>query len=176
MHTLNGLKVCLTPKSIADARRDYKWQKDAELMEFSGNLPLKESFLEYLAQSVSAYSPKSDLEMFAIRTLPDNRHIGNCALYQIDRGAGEAQLGITLGQRECWGKGYGQDAVRVLAAYAFSELGMRRLLLKTLQDNHRAKRCFEKAGFKTCGSLVHGGRSYTLMELTAPAVPARVKK
>jgi RimJ/RimL family protein N-acetyltransferase len=120
VHTLNGQKVSLCPKSIADARRDYIWQKDAELMAFSGNEPLKESFLEYLAQSVTSYSPKADVEMFAIRTMSQNRHIGNCALYNISRAEGEAQLGIAIGERDCWGQGYGADAVRTLVGYALT--------------------------------------------------------
>jgi hypothetical protein len=91
VHNLTGEKVCLCPKSIADARRDYAWQKDAELMAFSGNLPLKESFLEYLAQSVASYQLQTDVEMYSIRTLNDNRHIGNCALYGINRHNGPAQ-------------------------------------------------------------------------------------
>jgi RimJ/RimL family protein N-acetyltransferase len=168
MHTLNGTRVALTPKSIADARRDYKWQKDAELMSFSGNKPLKESFLEYLTQSVTAYSPKSDIEMFAIRVIQDNRHIGNCALYQIDRTAGEAQVGISIGDRDYWGKGYGEDTVKVLSLYAFTELGLQRLRLKTLKNNERARKCFGKAGFKDCGEILHDGQWYCLMVLAPP--------
>jgi len=165
MQNLNGSKVSIGLKSIADARRDFRWQKDAELMAFSGNRPLKESFLEYLAQSVTAYSPKSEVEMFSIRTLQENRHIGNCALYQIDRDAGEAQLGITIGERDYWCKGYGEDAVKVLSRYAFEQIGLQRLRLKTLKDNDRARRCFEKCGFKVRGTVLHEERWYTLMEL-----------
>ena len=173
MDTLNGQLVSLSPKSIADARRDYRWQKDAELMAFSGNQPLKQSFLEYLAQSVSSYSQKADIQMFAIRTNKENRHIGNCALYHIDLAKGEAQLGITIGERDCWGKGYGEDAVKVLSRYAFTKLGLIILRLKTLKDNDRARCCFEKAGFSACGTLLHEGRWYNVMELcrTAASVP-----
>ena len=165
--TLTGLKVRLCPKSIADARRDYRWQKDAELMALNGNEPLRESFLEYLTQGVAAYDGTAEIETFAICTLPENRHIGNCALYYIDRTVGQAQLGITIGERDCWGQGYGCDAVAVLSNYAFRELGLLKLGLRTLENNDRAKRCFVKCGFAPCGALVLDGRSYILMELTA---------
>ena len=164
MRILTGLKVCLGSKSITDARRDYRWQKDAELMAFSGNEPLNESFLEYLAQSVISPSNKQDMEIFSIRTRQGNRHIGNCAIYEINRTEGEAQLGISIGERDYWGKGYGEDAINTLSAYAFRELGLLRLRLKTLRDNTRAQRCFEKCGFKPCGMLLHQGRYYVQME------------
>ena len=161
---MNGAKVSLRSKSIADARRDYLWQKDPELMGFSGNPPLKESFLEYLAQSMASYKPSNYVEIFAIRTLDNNRHIGNCALYEIDRENSSAQLGITIGERDFWSKGFGEDAVKLLAHYAFETLGLQRLWLKTLEDNTRALRCFQKSGFNPCGSIFLVGHHYTLME------------
>jgi RimJ/RimL family protein N-acetyltransferase len=134
-------------------------------MAFSGNEPLRESFLEYLATSASAYSTTEETEVFSIRTVAENRHIGNCALYQIDRTSGEAQLGIAIGERDCWGNGYGYDAVQLLCRYAFDQLGLAKLRLKTLDDNARARRCFEKCGFVPCGTLRQEGRQYILMEL-----------
>ena len=136
-------------------------------MALSGNEPLKESFLEYLADSVTAYRNKDEVEVFAVRTLAENRHIGNCALYAIDREAGEAQLGISLGERDCWGRGYGADAVKCLVRYAFDGLKLLRVRLKTLEHNSRARRCFEKCGFTPCGALLLDGRSYILMELNS---------
>ena len=169
---LSGLKVCLCPKSVADARQDYSWQKDAELMAFSGNEPLTESFPEYLTQSLTAHSPQGIMEVFAVRTVQEGRHIGNCALYYIDHPAGEAQLGIAIGERDCWSKGYGSEAVKMLSHYAFDKLGLAKVRLKTLENNNRAKRCFEKCGFTPCGTLLHEGRHYVLMELARPSYPA----
>jgi len=168
---LTGQNICLYPKSIADARLDYRWQKDAELMALSGNAPLRESFLEYLTRNVSAYDAAAGMESFAIRTQPENRHIGNCALYNIDYAAGEAQLGIAIGERDCWGKGYGLDTVMVLINYAFDQLGLVKLCLKTFENNNRARRCFEKCGFTPCGALLQDGDHYVLMELVTSSRP-----
>ncbi|MCL2149872.1 MAG: GNAT family N-acetyltransferase [Dehalococcoidia bacterium] len=170
--TLAGLKVRLCPKSAADARSDYRWQKDAELMALNGNEPLRESFLDYLTLSAADYGTANGMEMFAIRTLSENRHIGNCALYQLDHAAGEAQLGITLGERDCWGHGYGHDAMMTMVNYALESLGLVRLHLKTLENNDRARRCFEKCGFSPYGKLLHEGHQYILMELRAASMPS----
>lgn len=162
--TLIGGKVRLCPKSIADARQDYLWQKDAELMAFSGNEPLRESFPEYLAQSTTVGNTEGEMMTFSIRTFQGDRHIGNCALYLIDHTRSEAQLGIVVGERDCWNKGYGSEAVKLLSNYATGNLGLIKLRLKTLENNARAKRCFEKCGFMPCGALFYEGRHYTLME------------
>jgi RimJ/RimL family protein N-acetyltransferase len=46
-------------------------------------------------------------------------------------------------------------------------LKLLRLRLKTLEDNARARRCFEKCGFRPCGSVLQQGRYYTLMEMNS---------
>jgi RimJ/RimL family protein N-acetyltransferase len=57
-------------------------------------------------------------------------------------------MGIQIGEREYWGKGYGTDALRVLLRYAFDELNLARVSLSVLEGNVRAMRSYEKCGFK----------------------------
>jgi len=33
-------------------------------------------------------------------------------------------VGIAIGERELWGKGYGTDAMRIILQYAFTELNL----------------------------------------------------
>jgi RimJ/RimL family protein N-acetyltransferase len=61
-------------------------------------------------------------------------------------------MGISLGDREYWGKGYGSDAMRLLLRYAFHELNLHRVSLNVFEYNPRAIRSYEKVGF------VHEGR------------------
>jgi GNAT superfamily N-acetyltransferase len=58
-----------------------------------------------------------------------------------------ATLGIMIGDRAYWGRGYGRDAVRVLLSYAFHYLGARRIVLTTHARNERALRCYRACGF-----------------------------
>jgi RimJ/RimL family protein N-acetyltransferase len=78
-------------------------------------------------------------------------HIGNVGLHRIDWKNRTATLGIVIGEREYWGKGYGTEAVRTMLRYAFEELGLNRVELETYSFNPRAIRCYEKAGFKREG-------------------------
>jgi RimJ/RimL family protein N-acetyltransferase len=86
--------------------------------------------------------------------------------YGFDPRENEAELGITIGNREFWSRGYGTDAVRTLVDYLFSELGMRRVYLHTLAWNYRAQRCFEHAGFEQIRHVNRGGHEFILMDIT----------
>jgi len=153
--------------SLADAPRDYLWRKDAELAALNGQHPLKISFIRYLTHFESASAGDHPAKEFlSIKTIDEGRHIGNCAIYNIDWEHAEAHVGIVIGDRRYWGKGYGSDAFRALMDYAFNHLGMQRLHLKTLECNERARKCFSRCGFQPCGSLLENGDAYILMQLS----------
>ncbi len=160
-------RVSLHPKSISDAPRDYIWRKDAELSAFNGQSPLKISFIRYITQFESASTNEHpEKEILAIKTIADGRHIGNCAIYDIDWDIAEAHVGIVIGDRRYWNKSYGSEAFKALLEYSFGHLGMRRLHLKTLERNIRAQKCFTRCGFQSCGSLLDKGDTYILMQLS----------
>jgi RimJ/RimL family protein N-acetyltransferase len=164
---ISGDRVSLHPKSLADAPRDYIWRKDTELSALNGEAPLKISFIRYLTQFEIV--PESDhpaKETFSIKTIFEGRHIGNCAIYNINWDSAEAQTGIVIGDRRYWERGYGTDAFRTLLGYSFNHLGIRRLNLKTLERNVRAQKCFARCGFKPSGSLLENGETYIIMQIS----------
>ncbi len=90
---------------------------------------------------------------FMIRTLDEDRLIGGIGLDGIDWSNGEAFVGIGLGEREYWGKGYGTDAMHLILNYAFTELNLRRVSLNVFEYNPRAFRSYVKAGFQEEGRV-----------------------
>ncbi len=173
---IRGRKVTITAKIEDEAWEDYCWQRDAELMGYSGYPPLTASFPDYFFSALESYPPQPDRLLFSIRTFPEERHIGNCAVYHLDPLHGEAEMGITIGAREYWNQGYGTDAVQALAGFIFTELGLARIYLRTLRSNLRAIRCFEKCGFQPYGELKQESYDFILMELKASAYLARQKQ
>jgi RimJ/RimL family protein N-acetyltransferase len=89
--------------------------------------------------------------IFIIRTLADDRMIGFVDLDGVLWNQGDAFVGIGLGERQFWGKGYGTDAMRILLRFAFSELNLHRVSLNVFEFNPRAIHSYEKAGFKVEG-------------------------
>ncbi len=79
--------------------------------------------------------------------------IGNLGLHAIDEGRGQATLGISIGEKGRWGRGYGTDGIRQALRYGFEELGLRRIDLEVDEDNLRGIRCYEKCGFVREGLL-----------------------
>ena len=158
-------KTKLREKRLSDARCDYGWQTDPELAALDAVSPLPFSYSEYLARyAAELRHPSPRRRRFAIETR-EGEHIGNCTYYAINHQRGEAELGIMIGNRDYWDKGYGADAVKNLLKFIFSETRLNRIYLKTLVDNSRAQKCFARCGFNPCGQLKRDGYSFTLMEL-----------
>jgi RimJ/RimL family protein N-acetyltransferase len=88
---------------------------------------------------------------FIIHKLDADQRIGFVGLGGISWNHGEAWVGIGLGERAYWGKGYGTDAMRVILRYAFTELNLHRVSLGVFEYNPRAIRSYEKVGFVSEG-------------------------
>jgi RimJ/RimL family protein N-acetyltransferase len=163
---ITGNKVRLREKKMSDVRVDYKWQMDAELSRLDAaeqiSLPFSFYLLDYAAE---LHRPRSRRFPLAIETLA-GRHIGNFTVYDIDDDKAEAQVGIMIGDRDYWDRGYGADAISAVADHLFRSTSLVRLYLKTLDWNTRAQKCFARSGFTTCGGMSRNGHNFLLMELT----------
>jgi RimJ/RimL family protein N-acetyltransferase len=98
-----------------------------------------------------AFTEHPEMHWFAIHTLADDQLIGDTDLSAAYNGHGEAFVGIGIGERDFWGKGYGTDAMRLILRYGFSELNLQRISLDVFEYNPRAIRSYEKAGFRMEG-------------------------
>ena len=160
-----GSKVILRDKRLADARDDYTWATDPELAQLDAAPLVTATFSQYLsdyANGLHSLLPTS--HRFAVDTL-DGKHIGNCSYYNINETKGEAELGIMIGIRDYWDKGYGTDTVTTLVDYIFCQTNLNRIYLKTLESNIRAQKCFQKYGFTPYGHLVKDGFDFVFMEI-----------
>jgi diamine N-acetyltransferase len=78
--------------------------------------------------------------------------IGSLAFNDIDWRNKASEFGIMIGDKTYWNQGYGTEAVRLLAKHGFNTLNLNRIFLHVFENNPRAIRAYEKAGF------VHEGR------------------
>ena len=160
-----GSKVILREKRLADAKDDYAWETDPELAQLDAVPPATTTFHQYLSDYANELRHSLlTSHRFAVDT-PDGKHIGNCSYYNINETKGEAELGIMIGNRDYWDKGYGTDAVTSLINYLFRQTNLNRIYLKTLESNSRAQKCFPKCGFTPYGHLIKDGFSFVLMEI-----------
>ncbi len=161
----NGNRIILREKKLADAWNDYKWETDPELAHLDAAPVAAIPFSRYLLDYANElHGSLSISHYFAIDTV-DGKHIGNCSFYNISKFKREVELGIMIGNREYWDKGYGVDTINALVSHIFSRTNFDRIHLKTLKANNRAQKCFHKCGFTTCGQLARDGYSFILMEI-----------
>ncbi len=162
---LQGEKVILREKLLSDVENDYAWRRDPELAQLDAAPTFRLSHREFTAYyGDELRHPNNKRCRFAIDSL-GGKHIGNCMYYDIDTEKRQAELGILIGDREYWGKGYGTDAVKTLIEHICRGTALERLYLNTLDWNIRAQLSFQKCGFVTCGRITKGGNEFILMEL-----------
>jgi RimJ/RimL family protein N-acetyltransferase len=79
--------------------------------------------------------------------------IGNTSLFSFNHQDHRAELGIVIGNKDYWNKGYGTEAITLLLKHCFETLNLNRVMLKVFKNNPRAIRCYEKSGFQHEGTM-----------------------
>jgi RimJ/RimL family protein N-acetyltransferase len=127
------------------------WQRDALYDRFMDSLPAvmynKDQTKEWFEKQIA------HLSSFMIVRKADDTPIGFIELSGYNWHSGNAWLGIGIGERDNWGKGYGTEAMNLLLKLVFLEWNLHRVSLSVLGYNARAIRSYEKAGFKSEGAL-----------------------
>jgi RimJ/RimL family protein N-acetyltransferase len=163
---IDGTKVRIRQKQLSDARNDYNWASDPELSDLDAVPPLDIPFDIYREEfREQMRNPSPTRKNFSIETMEEGRHIGNCVYYNIDKIRRQAEVGIMIGDRTYWDKGYGTDAMSTLVDYIYTNMDFKRLYLKTLEKNLRAQHSFLKCGFAPYGHMERDGYNFLLMEL-----------
>ena len=152
-----------------DIPRFMRWFNDPEVRRYlSMYRPLSRAEEERWLESL--LSRQNDIVLaIEVREGDGWRHIGNIGLHKIDWKNRVATLGIAIGEKGYWNRGYGTEAVRTMLRYAFGELGLHRVELEVYSFNPRAQRCYEKAGFKREGvrreALFRDGRFHDVITM-----------
>jgi RimJ/RimL family protein N-acetyltransferase len=150
---LRGELVWLRASERADFMEDPPRVNDPEIAHFMGlKMPVSIDGAADFAQVVLAQQGKT-LWSFAICELGDRAPIGNVSLRNLDAENGSAELAILMTDRRYIGRGYGTDAVNCIVDFGFGELRLERIFLQVFDYNPRARRSYEKAGFRTDATL-----------------------
>ncbi len=162
---LQGRLVVLREKRIEDVEADFAWRVDPELASLDASTALRLSLKEYtryFRDELEYPSPWS--VRLAVDTL-GGEHIGNVMYYDVDERKRQAELGIMIGVREYWDRGYGTDVVTTVLRHIFADTGIERVYLHTLESNERAKTAFKKTGFSPVRKVSRDGYNFILMEI-----------
>ena len=152
---LRGDRVFLRPAERSDLPTFVRWFADADMSSLLGNrAPFSEASEElWFTRMLEAQG--KDAYGFVMCRLDDGAPFGTITLMRIDRDNGSAGVGIAIGEKSMWGKGYGTDGMRALLDFGFGELRLERIWLDVYDFNKRARRSYEKAGFTAEGTQRH---------------------
>ena len=146
--------------SAADAEELAKayatWTRDSELSRLfdsrAAKLKSSKAGTKFFERMLEESSPAE--HYFSIRSLADNRLLGDINIDVINNWSSrDSFVGLGIGNRDDWGKGYGTDAMKIILRFAFTELNLNRVTLTVFEYNPRAIRSYEKVGFKHEGRL-----------------------
>lgn len=134
-----------------DAQIFQRWNQDSEYQQLLDSGPARLLSDKQIKELIEKHYDEQ--YSFTIRTLEDDRIIGEVGLAGINWVSGDSWVGIGIGERDCWGKGCGTEAMRLLLQFAFAHLNLKRVSLTVFEYNTRAIRSYEKAGFREEGRL-----------------------
>lgn len=85
---------------------------------------------------------------FTIHERSSMRPIGTTGLHRINHRHRNAEFGITIGEKECWGKGYGAKVTALMLEYGFTMLSLHNIMLTVYSFNERGIRAYTRAGYR----------------------------
>jgi diamine N-acetyltransferase len=91
----------------------------------------------------------ADSRQYAVDDL-EGGLVGRISLREIDWYARSAVLGVSF-RADRLGRGLGTDAMGAFLGFYFGPLGMEALFLDVAAHNERARRCYERCGFRRIG-------------------------
>ncbi len=143
-----GEKVRLRPVRIEDAGQGFAGSLDSpsrQLLQDGIELPKS---LELEKKAIEKYVGCKDADgviLFSIENL-EGEHVGGISLHSRDEKNGLFSFGIVI-YRSQRGKGYAQDAVRILLRYGFRERRYQKCNSACLHTNQASIRLHAKLGF-----------------------------
>jgi RimJ/RimL family protein N-acetyltransferase len=150
---LKGERVLLRAARREDMAKQCEFNNDLEVELTSGGDPPMPQPLERLLAEFDRQAGEGGRDRGQFIIEAGGKMIGSCGLFSFNDTFRTCELGIIIGDKDYWGKGYGREAIRLLLEYAFRYHNMRRVYLNTTATNERGLRCYRACGFVEEGRL-----------------------
>lgn len=171
-----GQKVALGPR-----RRDLMPIYQRWINDFKVTRTLAVGWRPMSSEAETAWYDQTSVDansvLFTIYEVSTLRPIGNTGLHAINYQHRTAEFGIMIGEKECWGKGYGTEATILMLDYGFTALNLHNIMLLVYSQNERGIRAYKRAGFQIIGrrreALRRGGRVLDIVYMDCLATEFR---
>lgn len=153
---LEGERVDLRTHVPANRAAFQRWYADAEIAWLLRHdlQPLTERQSRGYFDTIILPMSASGI-CFAIHEHGTDRLVGTTALSDfMGNDYRTSMFRIVIGEKDCWDRGYGTEATRLLLEVAFGQLGLDEVKLEVFQHNPRAIHAYERVGFHQTGEHV----------------------
>lgn len=149
---LEGERVRLTRLQIKNIYQHFEWNNDPELNRLDSEVPFEEETFGDFKRRFEAlvYQPPQHGLDFEVYTEAYGL-IGVGYIAQVSEHNRHAVVGVTIGNRDAWGQGYGREALELILRHCFDDLGLHRVSTETFEYNDAWKRLVKTAGFRCEG-------------------------
>jgi RimJ/RimL family protein N-acetyltransferase len=147
---IRGERIYLSALDPSNAEIALGWFADPEVREWllNGHIPMtlasEHAFYARMEASDSDY-------VFEIHLAENDRYIGNAGINGVKLPERDGEIGILIGEKDCWNQGYGRDALLTLMRFGFETLGMHRLQIQAVEGHERAVHLYPSLGFTETG-------------------------
>jgi len=140
--------IRLRSNERSDLPKFFEWLNDPEVRRYLRmSLPISQAAEEQWFENMLKRPPEEQSLGIEIKDRQGWRLVGNCGLFDINWRARSAEVGLFIGDKSCWNKGYGTEVMHLLLLHAFGTLNLNRIFLHVDPDNLGAIRSYQKAGF-----------------------------
>lgn len=139
----------LTLRSLDETAADgpyLAWMQDPDVLRYLEARHGKHD-VRSLAAFIRSANDSRDSLLLGMFERETSKHVGNIKLGPIDWPNRRGEIGLMIGERARWGRGYAREAIDALAGYAFATLGLHKLTAGYLAPNVASGRAFEAVGF-----------------------------
>jgi RimJ/RimL family protein N-acetyltransferase len=150
---LKSDELILKELTSNDVTQQYiEWLNDFEVNKY-----LESRFLRQDQRTVKEFvetCQKSRLNfLFGIFIKNSMKHIGNIKLGPINTHHNYAEIGLMIGDKDSWGKGFASKAVSMVTQFGFYQLKLEKISAGCYESNIGSKKAFEKSGYQVEGLL-----------------------
>ena len=151
-----GELVRLRAHVVANRPAFQRWYADEEIARLLRHDQRPLNFIQSRGYFDTLIMPMSARGMcFAIHETATDRLVGTSALTDVV-GADfrSALFRIVIGEKDCWGRGYGTEATRLVVEEAFGPLALDQVRLEVFRHNTRALAAYRRVGFHETGEHI----------------------
>lgn len=128
------------------------WLNDKEVNRY-----LESRFRHYSREDLTRFirniSNEKHSAFFGMFLKKNDKHIGNIKIDEIHEYHLRGTIGLLLGDKSEWGKGYATEAIAAVTQYGFDQLKLVKVCAGCYESNIGSKIAFEKVGYKAEGFL-----------------------